>query len=91
MQPFSHRSALVRAPQQPVPSAAAPSGANNGGSANGSASSQAAAQAQDPNANKVRSLQKKIRAIEELEMLLAGGEKLEDAQLKKINTKSSVI
>ena len=78
--------------QQPAAAAAAaPSVANNGGGANGSASGQAAAQAQDPNAKKVRSLQKKIRAIEELEMRLAGGEKLEDTQLKKINTKSSVI
>jgi len=49
------------------------------------------AQSQDPNAKKVRSLQKKIRAIEDLEMRLAGGEKLEDTQLKKINTKASVI
>lgn len=46
---------------------------------------------QDPNAKKVRSLQKKIRAIEDLEMRLAGGEKLEDTQMKKINTKASVI
>lgn len=47
--------------------------------------------AQNPNAKKVRSLQKKVRAIEDLEMRLAGGEKLEDTQLKKINTKSSVL
>lgn len=47
--------------------------------------------AQDPNAKKIRSLQKKVRAIEDLEMRLAGGEKLEDTQLKKINTKSSVL
>jgi translation initiation factor 2A len=47
--------------------------------------------AQDPYAKKVRSLQKKIRAIEDLEMRLAGGEKLEDTQLKKINTKASVL
>lgn len=46
---------------------------------------------QNPNAKKIRSLQKKIRAIEDLEMRLAGGEKLEDTQLKKINTKSSVL
>ncbi|KAK2612095.1 hypothetical protein QQS21_001825 [Conoideocrella luteorostrata] len=46
--------------------------------------------AQNPNAKKVRSLQKKIRAIEDLEMRLAGGEKLEDTQVKKINTKSAV-
>ena len=45
---------------------------------------------QDPNAKKIRSLQKKIRAIEDLEMRLAGGEKLEDTQMKKIATKVSV-
>ncbi|KAG9234240.1 eukaryotic translation initiation factor eIF2A-domain-containing protein [Amylocarpus encephaloides] len=43
-----------------------------------------------PNAKKLRGLQKKIRAIEDLEMRLAGGEKLEDTQMKKINTKGSV-
>ncbi|KAK6582549.1 hypothetical protein PZA11_004957 [Diplocarpon coronariae] len=43
-----------------------------------------------PNAKKLRGLQKKIRAIEDLEMRLASGEKLEDTQLKKIGTKSSV-
>jgi translation initiation factor 2A len=59
-------------------------GANNANQAQQQAS-------QDPNAKKVRSLQKKIRAIEDLEMRLAGGEKLEDTQLKKINTKQSVI
>ncbi|KAG5917642.1 hypothetical protein E4U53_004186 [Claviceps sorghi] len=46
---------------------------------------------QSANAKKVRSLQKKIRAIEDLEMRLAGGEKLEDTQVKKINTKNSVL
>lgn len=51
----------------------------------------AADAAQNPNAKKIRSLQKKVRAIEDLEMRLAGGEKLEDTQLKKINTKSSVL
>ncbi|ODA83424.1 hypothetical protein RJ55_01938 [Drechmeria coniospora] len=51
----------------------------------------AAPDAQSSNAKKVRSLQKKVRAIEDLEMRLAGGEKLEDTQLKKINTKSSVL
>jgi translation initiation factor 2A len=44
-----------------------------------------------PLAKKLRGLQKKIRAIEDLEMRLAGGEKLEDTQLKKIATKVSVI
>lgn len=43
-----------------------------------------------PNAKKLRGLQKKIRAIEDLEMRHAGGEKLEDTQMKKIATKSSV-
>jgi len=46
---------------------------------------------QNPNAKKIRSLQKKVRAIEDLEMRLAGGEKLEDTQMKKIGTKSSVL
>ncbi|KAI6245060.1 Eukaryotic translation initiation factor 2A [Erysiphe necator] len=39
---------------------------------------------------KLRALQKKIRAIEDLEMRLAGGEILEDTQLKKIGTKTQV-
>ena len=43
-----------------------------------------------PDAKKLRSLQKKIRAIEDLEMRHAGGEKLEDTQMKKIATKTSV-
>ncbi|KAH8819492.1 eukaryotic translation initiation factor eIF2A-domain-containing protein [Xylogone sp. PMI_703] len=43
-----------------------------------------------PNAKKLRGLQKKIRAIEDLEMRLAGGEKLEDTQMKKIGTKVAV-
>jgi translation initiation factor 2A len=43
-----------------------------------------------PNAKKLRGLQKKIRAIEDLEMRHAGGEKLEDTQLKKIATKAAV-
>lgn len=43
-----------------------------------------------PQAKKLRSLQKKVRAIEDLEMRLAGGEKLEDTQMKKIATKASV-
>lgn len=43
-----------------------------------------------PHAKKLRGLQKKIRAIEDLEMRMAGGEKLEDTQIKKIGTKNSV-
>lgn len=45
---------------------------------------------QHPEAKKLRSLQKKLRAIEDLEMRQAAGEKLEDTQLKKIATKVSV-
>ncbi len=47
--------------------------------------------ANNPSAKKIRALQKKIRAIEELEMRHAGGEKLEDTQVKKIATKASVL
>lgn len=39
---------------------------------------------------KVRGLLKKIRAIEDLKMRSAGGEKLEETQLKKIQTEDSV-
>ncbi|KAL4906946.1 hypothetical protein BDW74DRAFT_189975 [Aspergillus multicolor] len=39
---------------------------------------------------KIRGLLKKIRAIEDLKMRLAGGEKLEDTQMKKIHTEDSV-
>jgi translation initiation factor 2A len=46
---------------------------------------------QNPASKKLRGLQKKIRAIEDLEMRLAGGEKLEDTQMKKIATKTAVI
>ncbi|KAI0023960.1 translation initiation factor eIF-2A [Xylariomycetidae sp. FL0641] len=46
---------------------------------------------QNPASKKMRGLQKKIRAIEDLEMRLAGGEKLEDTQMKKIATKSTVV
>ncbi|KAJ5469501.1 Eukaryotic translation initiation factor 2A [Penicillium diatomitis] len=46
----------------------------------------------DPSAQdkKIRGLLKKIRAIEELKMRLAGGEKLEDTQMKKIQTEDAV-
>ena len=38
----------------------------------------------------MRALQKKLRAIEELKMRQAGGEKLELSQLSKIRTEESV-
>ncbi|KAH9905842.1 translation initiation factor eIF-2A [Xylariomycetidae sp. FL2044] len=46
---------------------------------------------QNPASKKLRGLQKKIRAIEDLEMRLASGEKLEDTQMKKIATKATVV
>ncbi|KAI9790082.1 MAG: hypothetical protein M1816_005552 [Peltula sp. TS41687] len=39
---------------------------------------------------KLRSLLKKLRAIEDLKMRMAGGEKLEDTQVKKISSEDSV-
>lgn len=39
---------------------------------------------------KIRGLLKKIRAIEDLKMRFAGGEKLEDTQMRKISTEDSV-
>jgi len=44
----------------------------------------------EPQDKKVRALLKKIRAIEELKMRQAGGEKLEDTQIKKIQTEAAV-
>ncbi|PGH10479.1 hypothetical protein AJ80_07522 [Polytolypa hystricis UAMH7299] len=43
-----------------------------------------------PQEKKIRGLLKKIRAIDELKMRLAGGEKLEDTQMKKIRTEEGV-
>jgi translation initiation factor 2A len=43
-----------------------------------------------PQEKKVRSLLKKIRAIEDLKMRQASGEKLEDTQVKKIATEESI-
>ncbi|KAI5284659.1 hypothetical protein KEM54_001164 [Ascosphaera aggregata] len=43
-----------------------------------------------PTDKKIRGLLKKLRAIEELRMRFAGGEKLEDTQMKKIHTEESV-
>lgn len=42
-------------------------------------------------AKKLRGLQKKMRAIKELEMRLARGERLEDTQMRKIRTKASIV
>lgn len=44
----------------------------------------------EPQDKKVRALLKKIRAIEELKMRQASGEKLEDTQIKKIQTEGAV-
>ncbi|KAK0703260.1 eukaryotic translation initiation factor eIF2A-domain-containing protein [Lasiosphaeria miniovina] len=46
---------------------------------------------QSANAKKIRGLQKKMRAIKDLEMRYASGEKLEDTQVKKIKTKVDVM
>ena len=46
--------------------------------------------AKEPQDKKVRALLKKIRAIEELKMRQASGEKLEDTQVKKIQTEGVV-
>jgi translation initiation factor 2A len=61
------------------------------GRQNAMAANGAAQDAQNPAVKKIRSLQKKLRAIEDLEMRLARSEKLEDTQMKKIATKDAVI
>lgn len=43
-----------------------------------------------PHEKKLRGLLKKVRAIDDLKMRLAGGEKLEDTQMKKIGTEDIV-
>lgn len=43
-----------------------------------------------PQDKRIRALLKKLRAIDELKMRLAGGEKLEDTQIKKIQTEDAV-
>ncbi|KAI9813681.1 MAG: hypothetical protein M1832_006109 [Thelocarpon impressellum] len=43
-----------------------------------------------PREKKLRGLLKKVRAIDDLKMRLAGGERLEDTQMKKIGTEESV-
>jgi translation initiation factor 2A len=63
---------------------------------NGTAPPAMAAAAADDSANpstqdkKIRGLLKKMRAIDELKMRVAGGEKLEDTQVKKIQTEDGV-
>ncbi|KZM22631.1 uncharacterized protein EKO05_0009673 [Ascochyta rabiei] len=44
----------------------------------------------NPQDKKIRGLLKKVRAIDELKMRQAGGEKLEDTQIKKIGTEESI-
>ncbi|SPQ24674.1 13e5e759-f343-436c-8db0-0de06662d587 [Thermothielavioides terrestris] len=66
-------------------------GSGGGGAPVAAPAGDAGAAAPNPNAKKIRALQKKIRAIEDLEMRLAGGEKLEDTQIKKIGTKAAVL
>ena len=53
-------------------------------------SSPTSASGGNPQEKKIRGLLKKIRAIDDLKMRLAGGEKLEDTQMKKIGTEESV-
>ena len=89
----------ANAPTGPSPDRNRSRGKNapNGNGAPKSASAPApapapAAPVEDPSAQdkKIRGLLKKIRAIDELKMRLAGGEKLEDTQMKKIQTEDSV-
>lgn len=79
----------------------APSGAANDRQNNSTATTAATSAAPDvtvtspatpggPQDKKIRGLLKKIRAIDELKMRVAGGEKLEDTQVKKIKTEDSV-
>lgn len=81
----------------PIPSRSRSTGKNDGTAspANGNAKSVPPAAAADtsnptPQDKKIRGLLKKMRAIDELKMRLAGGEKLEDTQMKKIQTEDAV-
>jgi translation initiation factor 2A len=65
--------------------------ATNGKAANAAPESPTGAAANGTSQDKrVRGLLKKLRAIDELKMRLATGEKLEDTQMKKIQTEDSV-
>ncbi|KAH8428964.1 translation initiation factor 2A [Aspergillus melleus] len=69
---------------------AAPPAKANANAAAAAAAIEDAAGAPTAQEKKIRGLLKKIRAIDELKMRLAGGEKLEDTQMKKIQTEDSV-
>ncbi|KAL2144719.1 hypothetical protein VTI28DRAFT_8657 [Corynascus sepedonium] len=87
----NHSRPAPAAAQGVSPVSPAPGGDANAAAAAPTAPAAAGTGAANPNAKKIRALQKKIRAIEDLEMRLAGGEKLEETQIKKINTKKSVL
>ncbi|KAF2459461.1 eukaryotic translation initiation factor eIF2A-domain-containing protein [Lineolata rhizophorae] len=81
------------APQLPPVAAAAAAAAPPAATASSSAEAQAQADAAaglGPTDKKLRSLHKKMRAIEELKMRQARGEKLEDTQVKKIATEEEI-
>ena len=73
----SHANGVPTGPSQPTKNKSSPPPADDAANPSG----------QD---KKIRGLLKKMRAIDELKMRLAGGEKLEDTQMKKIKTEESV-
>ena len=80
--PQDQGGAPLNAPQGPA--ALHPANSGGPGASGGDAN-------QNPNSKKIRSLQKKVRAIDDLEMRLANHEKLEDTQIQKIKTKDAVL